>query len=87
MQLARCCLVTCLRPVQYLPSVFRLRTPGSAKLFAGFLRLQLGTVAKSLLRGTRPTGVRQFLTLLSGAAQSVPHAIDHDQQVYVTEPS
>jgi GT2 family glycosyltransferase len=65
----------------------RLRTPGSAKLFAGFLRLQLGTVAKSLLRGTRPTGVRQFLTLLAGAAQSVPHAIDHDQQVYVTDPS
>jgi glycosyltransferase involved in cell wall biosynthesis len=65
----------------------RLRTPGSAELFAGFLRLQLGTVANSLLRGTRPTGIRQFLTLLSGVGQSVLHAIDRDQQVYVTDPS
>jgi len=62
----------------------RLRTPGGVKLFTGFLGLQLGTVANSLLRGTRPTGIRQFLTLLSGAGQSVSHAIDRNQQVYVT---
>lgn len=65
----------------------RLRTPGSVGLFAGFLRIQLGTVANSLLRGTSPTGIRQFLTLLSGAAQSVRHAIDREEQVYVTGPS
>jgi glycosyltransferase involved in cell wall biosynthesis len=62
----------------------RLRTPGSVKLFAGFLCLQLRTVANSLLRGTRPTGIHQFLTLLAGARQSVSHAIDRDRQVYVT---
>jgi glycosyltransferase involved in cell wall biosynthesis len=65
----------------------RLQTPGSVGLFAGFLRLQLGTVTNSLLRGTRPTGIRQFLTLLSGAGQSISHAIDRDRQVYVTGPS
>jgi glycosyltransferase involved in cell wall biosynthesis len=62
----------------------RLRTPGSIALVAGFLGLQLSTVASSLMRGTRPTGIRQFLTLLSGAGQSVSHAIDRNQHVYVT---
>jgi hypothetical protein len=61
----------------------RLRTPGSVSLAAGFLTLQLSTVAKSLLRGTRPTGIRQFLTLLSGAKQSISHAIDRNQHVYM----
>ena len=62
----------------------RLRTPGSFKLFAGFLSLQLRTIANSLLRGTRPTGIRQFVTLLSGAKQSIFQAIDRNRQVYAT---
>jgi GT2 family glycosyltransferase len=63
----------------------RLRTPGSAGLFAGFLSLQLGTVANAVLHRKRPLGIRQVLSLLSGAGRSIPHRIDRQRQVYVTK--
>lgn len=62
----------------------RLRTPGSVSLFAGFLSLQLSTVANALIHRKRPTGIRQLLSVLSGAGQSIPQPIDRQRQVYAT---
>jgi len=61
----------------------RLRTPGASAMAARFLVMQIDTVARAAAKRTRPLGLNQLLSLLSGARQSLKHAIDPQGEIYI----
>lgn len=60
----------------------RLRTRGAGPLSANFFALHAKHALRSVITGSRPTGIGGIVSLVRGAAQSLRYSVDRDQQVY-----